>query len=525
MKNFRCFFLLAVAAWSSSAHAQNGCKKPQDPTGYFEGVAANPQAGKLNISLNLRYDNGQYAGDLATPVGTYSVTEGQFAAGQLHLKLEAGNDTLSIDGNLDAGVLRGKFVSNDETGPIELRRVGDARAAAVAATSSLTKQQWHEDLAFLAQELPKRHANAFNFISRERFEAEVAQLDSKLDGLNADEIYVGMDTIANSIGDGHTYVEFPADTANFPIDIEEFGGEYRVDAVAIGNENALGARVVKINDVPVARVHEMLLSMTPGNETQVLRDARADDFLSTGITLHGMGIIPDRNVAHYTLATDDGQQFTVDVHALTPAEMSDLHWTLPFKDPPLSRQRPGEDLWCTYLTDSRAVYCDFRSYKDLGKNAKALFDLVRQQHPDRLVIDMRYNGGGDYFKGLKHLVHPISKLPDLNRKGHLFVLIGPDTFSAAMSNASHFRYQTNAILVGQQIGEKPNSYQEAREMTLPNSHWKVRYSVKFYKFVESGENVIRPDQEIIPSWNEFKSGQDPVLEWVLKYRAANGVAP
>jgi hypothetical protein len=29
--------------------------------------------------------------------------------------------------------------------------------------------------------------------------------------------------------------------------------------------------------------------------------------------------------------------------------------------------------------------------------------------------------------------------------------------------------------------------------------------------------MIRPDQEIIPSWNDFKAGRDPVLEWVLKY--------
>jgi hypothetical protein len=95
-------------------------------------------------------------------------------------------------------------------------------------------------------------------------------------------------------------------------------------------------------------------------------------------------------------------------------------------------------------------------------------------------------------------------------------LIGPDTFSAAMSNSAHFRARTNALLVGEPIGEKPNSYQESRQLTLPNSHLLVRYSVRFYRFVESGENLIRPDQEIVPSWNDFKSGRDPVLEWVLK---------
>ena len=209
---------------------------------------------------------------------------------------------------------------------------------------------------------------------------------------------------------------------------------------------------------------------------------------------------------------------------LTPAENSNLKWTFPFKERPLFRQRPDDDFWYTYLPDSRTVYCAFRGYKDLGKHAKGLFDLINQEHPDKLAIDMRMNHGGDYFEGLKHLVHPIAKLPDINRKGHLFVLIGPSTFSAAMSNSAHFRYQTNAILVGQQIGEKPNSYQEAREMQLPNSHWKVRYSVKFYKFVESGDNVIRPDQEIIPSWEEFESGRDPVLKWVLNYGAGSGAA-
>ena len=56
-------------------------------------------------------------------------------------------------------------------------------------------------------------------------------------------------------------------------------------------------------------------------------------------------------------------------------------------------------------------------------------------------------------------------------------------------------------------------------MTLPNSHLVVGYSVRFYKFVDSGENLIRPDKEIIPTWSEYKGGQDPVLEWVLKYDA------
>ena len=207
---------LTLMAWLVSGQAQNGCK-PGDPAGYFEGAATSQQAGKLDISLNLHCDNGRYAGELVTPAGTYTVKDGHFDQGQLHLNLDSGADTVTVDAILDAEVLRGKFAAGTDAGPVELRRTAGPKNAFVGAGLSLSKEQWRQDLAYLAAELPKRHANAFHFISRERFEAEVAELDGKLDRLNADEIYAGMDRIANLIGDGHTYIKVPEDNANFPI--------------------------------------------------------------------------------------------------------------------------------------------------------------------------------------------------------------------------------------------------------------------------------------------------------------------
>ncbi len=105
--------------------------------------------------------------------------------------------------------------------------------------------------------------------------------------------------------------------------------------------------------------------------------------------------------------------------------------------------------------------------------------------------------------------------PDLNRKGRLYVLIGPLTFSAAMNNAAQFADETEAILVGETIGERPNSYQEPRQFQLPNSRLIVRVSTLWYAFRKTGENAIRPDRTIIPTWPQVRAGRDPVLEWVL----------
>ena len=378
----------------------------------------------------------------------------------------------------------------------------------------LSPQQWREDLRFFARELPKKHANAFHHISRDQFDAAVAELDGKLDHLDGDEVYVALDRIANMIGDGHTYVKFPRDDAEFPIDIARFGDQYRVTSVIPGLEKALGARVVQIEDTPIERAHDLIHPLTPQDETSQLQEANLAGYLTTGMVLHGLGIISNRRTARYTLADDSGQEFTIEVHAVSPLEQ--ITPVRPFKDPPLFRQRPEESFWYTYLPESKTVYCNFRRYNDLGKYASGLLRLVNEQHPDKLVIDLRQNGGGDYTQGLKHLINPIRDLPAINKKGHLFVIIGPLTFSAAMSNAAQFRSETAAILVGQTIGEKPNSYQEPREMTLPNSRWTVRYSTRYYKFVESGENLVRPDQEIIPTWEDYKAGRDPALEWILK---------
>jgi hypothetical protein len=256
------------------------------------------------------------------------------------------------------------------------------------------------------------------------------------------------------------------------------------------------------------------MTVTPIVETALLRESRANDMLTTGMALHGLGIIRDRNVAQYTLATDDGKQLVVNFDAL-PAGAPEPKWEHVAAQLPLSEQPVSGNAACAYIHDSQAVYCNVHVILDLSEPSKEMLEIIKREHPGKVVIDLRQNGGGDYNVGLKYLIESLEKDKDINSKGHLFVLIGTNTFSAAMSNAVQFRKMTNAILVGQAIGEKPNSYQEPREFTLPNSRLVVRYSTKYYKFVDGAENIVAPDKEITPTWEEYKGGRDPVLEWVL----------
>lgn len=231
------------------------------------------------------------------------------------------------------------------------------------------------------------------------------------------------------------------------------------------------------------------------------------------MALHGIGVTERRDVARYTFV-DGGAQRTVALQALAPSRI-DEPWTR-IGGRPLYRQRPGDDFWFTYIPKYKAVYCSFRGYKDLGNNAERLLAFVRINQPSKLIIDLRLNGGGDYKEGLKYIIDPIREMPPINRLGHLFVLIGVDTFSAAMANAAQFRIATHSMLVGQPIGERPNGYQEPNERLLPNSHLTLRYSTQYYEFLPGGINQVVPDKQIAATWADVKHGRDPVLDWVLR---------
>jgi hypothetical protein len=377
----------------------------------------------------------------------------------------------------------------------------------------ISSQEWREDLRYLARELPKRHANAFHYTSREAFEKAVTELDGQLLHSDPDAAWVGLQRLTSLVGDAHTYLQTPKDSADLPIDIARFGTEWRVVRIDPELKNAVGAQVLKIGVVPIQRAAEMARELFSRDENPTAGDSFLNSALTTGATLHGLGITPDRKAAQYTLANDDGREFTIEVNS--PGSGADL--VTAYRQPPLYMRNAPDRFSCTFFAEASTLYCNVRDILNLTGPTKAMLAQVRETNPQKLVIDLRRNRGGDYTLGEKYLVHPIRDLPSINRKGHLFVLISADTFSAAMNNAAQFRTQTAALLVGQEIGEKPNSYQEPRSMTLPNSHLTVRYSTRFYKFVDSGENAVRPDREIVPTWADYQAGRDPVLEWVLKY--------
>ena len=84
-----------------------------------------------------------------------------------------------------------------------------------------------------------------------------------------------------------------------------------------------------------------------------------------------------------------------------------------------------------------------------------------------------------------------------------------------MTNATDFRRETEALLVGEPPGARPNGYQEQARFTLPNSNLEASCAMLRYRFQPGDAPVVTLDKRIEPNWVSYRAGRDPVLEWIL----------
>jgi hypothetical protein len=204
--------------------------------------------------------------------------------------------------------------------------------AGPAAKLDVPPQQWRADLEIVRTELPKRHINAFHALSHAEFDREMRALEAQAARDNPDARFVGLMRVMNQIGDGHTSATAPTDRAYFPIEIRRFADELRVSRAAPGAKMALGARVLAIGGLPAAQVLGQTLTLTPADENDPLRQALATNYLSVGLILHGLAVIPERSRATYRLQQDGGAPLDVTLSATPRRDKSGVATTIPEAD-------------------------------------------------------------------------------------------------------------------------------------------------------------------------------------------------
>lgn len=382
--------------------------------------------------------------------------------------------------------------------------------------AEMTPTLWSEDLDYMLLEMERRHRDLFHHTKKFEFASAASALKAQLHKLTAMETVAALQNVVAMAGDGHTFLFTWDKYRNFPFELAWFPDGVRVVRTTRDYESILGMRVDSIDGRSIAEVERLLGPSIPQAENQWYVLAQRPERMRRSELLAALGVIDRPDRAALCGLSMTGKPIDEIVAALPYGTPDDV---MTVAVGPARESKPDQFFGWRFDAGNSALYLNFREYGDLARKAAAFFDEVRRLNPRILMIDMRENGGGNYTLPREHLIAPIQNLPSLNRNGRLYVLIGRHTFSAAMTNASDFRRETEAVLVGEPTGARPNGFQELSSFKLPNSKLEVACSIRRYRFESNNLDAILPDLTAEPDWGLVASGRDPAIEAALAHAA------
>lgn len=421
-----------------------------------------------------------------------------------------------------------------------------APAAQTGPAESLTVEQWREDLRSYAEQMRATHIDLFNSMSEEEFDAALAALGARLPTLDRNEIIVELARITAMVDDGHTALWLTPNAHNgfhqVPILLYWLKDGLYVLGVEQTHAAAVGGKVLRIGDVDVdeamARVAPLV---SRDNRMGVL--AMAPRYLEIPEVLDALQITESVDEVTYVVETPGGREIEVTLDAIPDAWLSNLSSRpyvvpsasdrvemvygrgAPDRPQPMYLSDPGNRFWYEWLDDSRTLYVQLNAIQNKDdESMQSFFDRVFQladSRPiDRLVIDLRFNGGGNNFNNFP-LIRGIVRRHQIDEPGKLFVITSRHTFSAAGHLVTYLERQTDVIFVGEPTGASPNHYGDAGLIELSNSGLRARASEIYWQNSQPSRFETRdwtPPQISAPlTIDDYLSGRDPALEAILAY--------
>jgi hypothetical protein len=322
--------------------------------------------------------------------------------------------------------------------------------------------------------------------------------------------------------DGHTGI-FPfipgSGTHEFPIRLWQFSDGLVISAAREPYGALVGSRIEAIDGRPIADVLALVEPLAPRDNASNLL-AYAPLYLRVSELLLGLGIQRSAGSATFSVVDPSGARREVGIEPIAVEDDVAWHGGAPLQLPAgqaLWLRDAGTALWWRYLSASRTLYVQYNEVRaGIDDAADEILARARQGDVDRVVVDLRRNGGGDNT-AYRHFLAVLQDAA-IDRPGRLVVLIGRLTFSAAANFATELERTTGARFVGEAMGGSPNLYGDARRIDLPYGSQAVyvatRYHVK--STPDDPRITIEPDIPVPFSSADWLAGRDPVLEAAIR---------
>ncbi|MGI8640303.1 MAG: TPR end-of-group domain-containing protein [Pyrinomonadaceae bacterium] len=403
-------------------------------------------------------------------------------------------------------------------------------------TSKMSREEgWRYDLQLLIREVKRKAYPTFRGTAEAEFDSAAGKLNGEIPKLTDAQIIVGLAKLMRTVGDGHSGLlggNRPEFIQTLPVQFYLFEEGLFIISADPKYKDLLGAQVLKFG----SRTPDEIVK---GLEPAISRDngiwiKQVAPYRMRNLPLvHALGLIPDAHKVSLSLRALDGKERVVTLDADTtqpniwntlpnPPTWINLPQTLS-APVPLYLKNMGTNYWFEYLPENKTVYFQFNTVRNDKKESIAafserLFKFVNENAVEKLVIDMRWNNGGNTAL-LPSLVQGLIKNEKINKRGKLFVIIGRRVFSAAQNAATFFERDTNATFVGEPTGSSPNFVGEEDPFVMPYSKIAANVSDLLWQsaYPQDRRTWIAPQIYLPPTFEAYRMNRDTALEAIINY--------
>ena len=415
-----------------------------------------------------------------------------------------------------------------------------------------------QDLRFLRNLL--KYDRSFSDSEQAAFIKQIEDLEARADGLSDADLFLGVAQAAAITNNGHTNISTGPLYKKFNhANVKFFWFADGLYVVRAHNAQVglVGSRVTAINGRPTDEVVTALAPYFGG--VREWRRLYATYYMESPEMMHAAGLGSSPDELSLTIINPSGIEQTVTLSAVAREEGDDLPSRRPWMTlKPVALPDEG-DAWKRTLDlqgDEAPIYL-----RDLDENFlwtemqggvyvraqlllqsketpiveqfQAVLDAADDGKFDFMAIDLRWSPGGDYTK----VIDFVKAAPGaIKSDGPLYIIVGPQTFSAALVTAAFLKYYggENAVIIGSPMGDGEQFWAERGPLPfeLPNSKYSVSFATGYHDWANGcagkheycfSQNLthevpagsLAPGILMDPTYAEYASGRDIIMDLIL----------
>jgi len=395
------------------------------------------------------------------------------------------------------------------------------------------REAWSRDLEALYTRLREIHPDYDVRTNAEDWQAAYDALQRDIPSLEWQGFVTRTAQFVALASDGHTTLfpfafHGPGFDTQYPLRAYFFEGDVYLTRVPPDQSQLAGGRILSVGGQPEDEVFADLMSTISSGSpmwkvnwapvalrwpgyARALGYANADGGISISVET------PDGEIATGTLAAA----------SIDPAPELLTAFDVHNQDADYPRWMTEEAPYIyEYMPEQNAVYLIYGAIENAEDDpidafAARMFEFIEANDVERLIIDVRNNGGGNNTFNAPFVHGVIAS--DLNHPGGIYVLTGRQTFSAAQNFVNWMERHTQALFVGEPTGGRPNHFGDAEFFTLPETLLGALVSTLRWQdsFDSDPRMWVRPDIPADLTFSDFLTGHDPALEAALAHDASD----